>query len=136
MTDTPPNPQENLSDEFRRLGQNLVDTMRSAWDSPERKRLQDEIGDGLDELAKTIRLEVDAFQQSPTGQRIRSDVEDFRQRVRKGEVEEKLREDLLAALRAINDELKKVSARWSEPGGEQPGAAPAPTPGQDPTGKE
>jgi hypothetical protein len=39
------NPQsdEGLADAFRKLGVNLVETLRSAWDTPERKKLQQEV---------------------------------------------------------------------------------------------
>jgi hypothetical protein len=126
MSDTPPQPQDSISEEFRRLGENLIGALRSAWDSPERKRLHEEVSDGLDELAKTIRMEVDAFDESPTGQRLRSDVEDLRQRIRTGEMETKLRQEMLNALRLVNDELHKVSERWKGSGEGAPGAAQAP----------
>jgi hypothetical protein len=119
MSDTPPQPQDSITEELRQLGQNLIDTLRSAWDSPERKRLHEEVSDGLDELAKTIRMEANAFQESPTGQRIRSDVENLHQRIRTGEVETKLRDEMISALRTVNEELKKASDRWKG-SGEQP----------------
>lgn len=105
--------EERLRDEFRSLGENLVNTLRSAWDSPERQRLQKELESGLNELGSTIRREAEHIKQSPTGQQLRSDVEDLGQRVRSGEAEAKLREELLSALKMINTELEKVSKRWS-----------------------
>jgi hypothetical protein len=119
MSDTPPQPQDSISEEFRRLGQNLIDTLRAAWDSPERKRLHQEVSEGLDELAETIRIEVDTFEESPTGQRLRSDVEDLRQRIRTGEVETQLRDEMIKALRIVNDELRKASERWKGSAGEE-----------------
>jgi hypothetical protein len=111
MTDNP-KPEENLEDEFRNLGQNLVEALRTAWDSPERKRLQQEIGNGLTELNATLKKEFEDFDSSETSQRLKSDVENLRQRVRSGEAETKVRSELLNALRIANEEIRKATANW------------------------
>jgi hypothetical protein len=111
MTDNS-KPEENLEDEFRNLGQNLVEALRTAWDSPERKKLQQEIGNGLTELNATLKKEFDDFDSSETGQRLKSDVENLRQRVRSGEAEAKVRSELLNALRIANEEIRKATANW------------------------
>ena len=111
MTENPQN-EGNISEEFRALGENLLKTLHSVWDSPERKRLHQEIEDGLTQLATTLRAEASSFNESPTGQQLKSDFEDLRQRVRSGEAEAKAREELLKALKLINDELSKAASRW------------------------
>jgi hypothetical protein len=133
MSDTPPPSQDSISEEFRRLGENLIDTLRAAWDSPERKRLHQEVSEGLDELAKTIRMEIETFEESPTGQRLRSDVEDLRQRIRTGEMESKLRTEMLNALRLVNEELHKVSEHWKGSSAGTPETDQAPQPEQPAT---
>lgn len=122
--------EDNLIEEFRTLGLNLVDALRAAWTSPERKRLQQEIEEGLTEMTATMRQEATAFRESPAGQRMQSDFEDLRTRVQSGEAEAKARSELLNALQIINSELKKASTRWSE------NERPAETPGGGPPGKE
>ncbi len=117
MTDQPQpeqnDPEEDLANEFRILGQTLVEAMRTAWESPERKRLQEELETGLNELGTTLRQESQTFRESPTGQKIKSEFEDLQERVRTGEAEQRLRQDLLTALQRINTELKKATERWS-----------------------
>jgi hypothetical protein len=110
------NPQSegNLSDEFRALGENLIKALHSVWESPERKKLQQEIEDGLNQLATTLKSEASTFNESPTGQQLKSDFEDLRQRVRSGEAEAKAREELLKALKLINTELDKITSQWGE----------------------
>jgi len=117
MTDQPQpeqnDPEEDLTKEFRVLGQTLVDAMRTAWESPERKRLQEDLETGLNEFGATLRQESEAFRESPTGQRLKSEFDNLQERVRSGEAENRLRQDLLSALRAINAELKKATDRWT-----------------------
>jgi len=112
MTENPQN-EGNISDEFRTLGENLLKALNSVWDSPERKKLQQEIEDGLNQLATTLKSEASTFSESPKGQQLKSEFEDFRQRVRSGETEAKAREELIKALKLINAELDKVTSRWS-----------------------
>ena len=109
-------PEENLADEFRTLGKNLLEALRSAWDAPERKRLSEELESNLNELSATLHREMADFRESPTGQRLKDDLEGLGEKVRSGAAESRVREELLAALRAANQELSKVAQRWSSTG--------------------
>jgi hypothetical protein len=103
----------NLSEELRALGENLLKTLHSVWESPELKKLQQEMEEGLTQLGTTLKEEADSFKDSPTGQQLKTDFEDLRQRVRSGELEAKAREELLKTLRMVNAELDKAASRWS-----------------------
>lgn len=103
----------NLSEELRALGENLLKTLRSVWESPEFKKLQQEMEEGLTQLGTTLKTETTTLRESPAGQQLKSDFEDFRQRVRSGELEDKAREELLKTLRLVNAELDKAASRWS-----------------------
>ena len=111
MSDNPQH-EGDISEEFRALGENLLKALHSVLDSPERRRLQQEIEDGLSQLATTLKTEASNFKESPTGQQLKSDFEDLRQRVRSGEAEAKAREELLKALKLVNAELDKATSRW------------------------
>lgn len=131
MTSNEPS-QEKLADEFRQLGKNLTDVLRAAWESQERKQLQQEIESGLRDLGAAFKKETEGFRESPTGQRVKSEFDDVRERVRSGEAESRLRADLLAALRAANQALQRASARWADQAGEpsQPEAQNGPKTGE------
>lgn len=104
---------DSLINEFQTLGENLVNTFRAAWDNPERKRLQKEIEDGLVEMRSTMMQEVDSFSESPTGQRLKSDIDDFQDWVQNSNAEDQIREELIKALNIANTELKKVADKLS-----------------------
>ena len=103
MTSTPPPPEGELSDELRKLGENLKQAAQAAWQSEESQKLKQELRSGLRALEAGLR---DATT-GETGQRIKADVEDFSARVRSGQVESQVRQDLLAALRLVNAALQK-----------------------------
>jgi hypothetical protein len=111
---TEPRPSfEELGDELRSLGANLRQVLQAAWESDERRRAQDEIERGLDDLARTLRAAGEEFAASPTGQRLRDDVRDLHERLRTSEVDARVREQILAALRRVNEELGKAAAARS-----------------------
>ncbi|MDD5466944.1 MAG: hypothetical protein PHS96_03985 [Anaerolineales bacterium] len=114
MDDTP-HSEENLAEEFRQLGCNLVETLRAAWDRPERQKLQDELEAGLAELAATLKTEAENFAQTPAGQQLKSELDDLRQRINSGEAEQVARQEILNALRLVNAELEKAAGRWKAP---------------------
>jgi hypothetical protein len=118
MTENQP-PEDRLADEFRQLGKNLTEVLRGTWDSPERKRLQQEIANGLSDLSNMVRREAEHVRESPTGQRLKAEAEEIRTRIRTGDYENKARQELISALRSINEQLQKVSQRWSEERGAQ-----------------
>ena len=99
----------DVSRELHNLRQNLKEIYQSAWESEERYKLQQDIEAGFEDFASSINRAVDEFKRSPTGQQLKSDVEDFSKRVKEGEVEEKARDELASVLRRINSELEKVS---------------------------
>jgi hypothetical protein len=108
-------PEGSLTEEFRILGENLVATLQAAWDSPERKRFLQEIQDGLTDLGTTLKDEAESFSNSPTSQRLKDDVNGVADRIRTGEPQAKVRQELLNALHAANSELEKVISQWSSP---------------------
>lgn len=112
MTESIPS-QDELKEEFRSLGNNLVGALRSAWDSQERKKLQEEVESGLAEVAATLAREAETFKNSPSGQQLKSDLESLGERLRSGEVETAARRELMDVLRKINQELERAVEKWT-----------------------
>jgi hypothetical protein len=109
MMNDEPNSEGNLTDEFRSLGRNLLNTLHAAWDRPERKNLQQEIENGLTELMATLKSEAGNIASSPTGQKVKLEAEDLRQRVQTADVDTAIRSELLKALQTVNAELRKAA---------------------------
>jgi hypothetical protein len=114
--------QSDVTSEFRQLGQHLKEILQAAWESEERRKLQREIETGLSELGKSLNQTVEEFRESPTGQRIKAEAEDLQGRIRSGELESQLREDLLSILRRVNTELERAAERPATDAGEKDAA--------------
>ena len=106
-------PEGNLREEFRNLGQNIKNVLSGAWESQERRKLQKDVQDGLNELGKAVNELIDDVQSSEAGKKVVKGVDEFGEKLRRGEVEEKAREGILSALHKINAELEKAISKFT-----------------------
>ena len=103
-----------LRDEFRTLGENLKEMVNSAWESEERRKLQGELEEGMHELGNVLNELAANFKSGEMGQTIRQEVDQFGERVRSGDVENKARQEILKALKVLNKELEKASEKFED----------------------
>jgi signal recognition particle GTPase len=119
MSDTNPNEnkprEDDIAEQLNALGKNLREALRTAWESEDRRKLQQEIETGLANLRDSLSAAADDFSSSQTGQNLKSDVKDLEQRWRTGEVNTKIRSEITEALRTVNNELQKTTRRNPPP---------------------
>jgi hypothetical protein len=108
-------PENDLTAEFRRLGENLRGALRAAWESEERHAVQSEIERGLHQAAGAVREAAEDLRASPAGRRLRSEMEGLEARIRSGELQAKTRDEILKALRMLNAELEKLASPGDRP---------------------
>jgi hypothetical protein len=133
----------DLVADLRELGENLRETLRSAWASRERAQLQAEIEQGLKALGETVSRTVDeAAHELGDRQRVRERVAEVRTKVagvreefRPGHVADRTRTELHEVLTRVNAQLRRAQARWT-PAAEGPGAGPEPVAGEPGRGLE
>jgi hypothetical protein len=102
-------PEANVEEEFQRLGENLKNNIKAAWESPQSQETRREISEGLQQLGDTLNQLIQDFKEGPTAKRVQTEVEEFSERVRTGEVEAKMKSELVKVLNVINVELEKVT---------------------------
>lgn len=107
-----PTGHDSVSEELRRLAENLKNTIGTFWESDERKNFTQEIEQGVSEVGKAIENLANELTEGETGQKIKNDVQDLQNRYKSGELEKKIRDDAIATLQNVNDELLKFSDRW------------------------
>jgi flagellar biosynthesis/type III secretory pathway chaperone len=122
------NPNDNksssdtISDQLNQLGKNLRDALQNAWESDERRKLQQEIEEGMASLGATLSQAAKDFSSTPTGKTISEDMKDLQQRWKNGEVSSKVHTDVVDALRRVNEELQKATGKNPPPPSDKPGA--------------
>jgi hypothetical protein len=129
-----PVPDPSVSGELRNLGKNLLGALQAIWETPEFKQFQQELVTGLGELSEAAKKEANNFNDSPTGQQIRTEVGQIGERLRTGEAQESVRKELINALKLANTELDKVVQKWSTSSTQAPGVETAPDESASPAG--
>jgi hypothetical protein len=120
------NPNENkstsdtISEQLNELGKNLREALQTAWSSEERRKLQQDIEEGMASLGATLSQAAKDFSSTPTGKTISDDMKDLQQRWRSGEVGTKVHTEVVDALRRVNDELQKTAHKNPPPPPEKP----------------
>ena len=130
MSEENPNPQPDISSQFRELGENIKNFFHSAWESEESQKFRQELQNGLNELGRATNEAVDEFKTSETGQKFKTEADEFINRVETGEVEAKAREEISKVLDFINQELGNLNQKIkpqdasATPDPEEPAEAP------------
>ena len=120
------NPNDNkstsdtISDQLNELGKNLRDALQTAWSSDERRKLQQEIEEGMASLGASLSQAAKDFSNTPTGKTITEDVKDLQERWRSGEVSSKVHSEVVDALRRVNEELQKATRKNPPPPADKP----------------
>jgi len=106
--------KDEVGDEFEKLGENIRQAVQGVWESEERKRIGQEIHDGLVEIGAALTRFGDEIIESPGVQRVREDVDDFSERIQSGEVAQKINDDLVSLLQTINQKLETHGTAQTE----------------------
>jgi hypothetical protein len=104
MSDQIP-PENDVSREFAALGENLKKVLQAAWESDERRKLQQELEKGASALGASLT----DFAQSESGQKIKADLDELREKAQFDKVETNVRDGVLTALRQLNAALEKAA---------------------------
>lgn len=113
MSEETTDQSNSLRDEFQALGENLKSMFSAAWESEERKKFQSEIEAGMRELGNTMNDLADDIRSSQAGETLRREANEFHERVKSGEVEEKAREEIVNVLQGLNVEIGKAVDKMS-----------------------
>ena len=108
------NMNDEIKEEFSKFGENLKTAFNEAWTSEDRQTFQGDITEGINQLGTALGDFVTSFSASETGQKIITEVDEFGERLRSGEVEAKAREGLMTVLQKVNSELQKASEHFSK----------------------
>lgn len=108
----------DLRDELQQLGSNLKAILEAAWESDERRKAQAEVASALSEAAAALSSAARELAESPAGQKIKAEVEEWGELLRRSQVRAHARTELLEALHKVNTELAELAARWRASAGE------------------
>lgn len=96
----------SLRREFRELGKNLKRLVRTAWEHDERKRIQNEVEEGLIELQSSLENLISEFRASPAGERMHAQTKRLTEAAQAGDLELKVQQEFGNALHKMNAEIQ------------------------------
>jgi hypothetical protein len=121
-----PKAEKSIADELSKLGKQMADAIKAAWESDDRKKLQVEITEGLEKFGTQVSEALDNAGKSETAQELRVKAERVVTDVREKGVVEDMRKGILSGLDAINKELGKLVEKLeTKPAAEAPVAPEA-----------
>lgn len=106
-------PQDNISEELYRLGRNINAFVKTAWESPERQKIQSELENHLMDLGSNLEQAAQELASSPAGKQIKEELDEFGQRLADGEVENKVKSEFVSLLDLINRQIEQASSQRS-----------------------
>lgn len=127
--------ERSIADELARMGAQLAAAAKTAWESEERRKLQQEITSGAQRFGQELASAVTKATESEQAKELKTKATKVAEDVQKTDVVEEVRKGILVGLEAINRELGKLLERLeSKPEAEDVVEAVAPV--TDATGGE
>ena len=105
---------KELIDELTRLGQKFVEVVEVAWNSEQRKQIEDDLRTGLVSVANTLE---DGFKRVGSSKEAKEAVnaaEDVADKVRSSKMAAELSDALAEGLRALSEQMDNLSKEMQE----------------------
>ena len=102
-----------IVDQLQDLGIQVADTLRSAWESEERQKVEEEVREGVKSFANEIDKAIHDIRDGQTGQRIKEEATNIKSKVETGELVDKAKTGVVQGLRWLSDELGKLAEQFT-----------------------
>ncbi len=123
-----PKAERSIADELSKLGKQLAEAVKAAWESEDRKKLQAEIAEGFQKLSQEVGAAVEKASESEAARELREKAEKVVEEIREADVVEEVRKGILVGLEALNRELGKLLEKLeSAPAPKEPEAPAEPS---------
>lgn len=103
----------DLADELRDFGKQFADTIRTAWNSAERQRLETELRDGMRSFADEVDKAIQEIKKSPAADRVKTEATQVREKVQTSDVGNKARTGVAQGLQVLSEQLAKLAERFT-----------------------
>lgn len=103
----------DLTEELRDFGKQFADTIRTAWNSAERQRLETELRDGMRSFADEVDKAIQEIKKSPAADRVKTEAVHVREKVQASDVSHKARVGVAQGLQVLSEQLAKLAERFT-----------------------
>lgn len=103
----------DVAEELREFGKQFADTIRTAWNSTERQRLETELRDGMRSFADEVDKAIQEIKTSPAADRVKTEAGQVREKVEASDVGHKARVGVAQGLQVLSEQLAKLAERFT-----------------------
>jgi hypothetical protein len=105
--------QPDVAAEFKKLGQQFAETIRAAWHSEERVKIEMEIREGMKTVADEVGKVFHEVKESEPAQKVKTEAGQLKEQVKSGEVSAKAKRNMAHALGWLSQELAKLAEQFT-----------------------
>lgn len=103
----------DVTSELREFGKQFADTIRSAWNSAERQRLETELREGMRSFADEVDKAIQEIKKSPAADRVKTEAGHVREKVQSSDMGHKARSGVAQGLQVLSEQLAKLAERFT-----------------------
>ncbi len=104
---------QDVAEELREFGKQFADTIRTAWNSAERQRLETEMRDGIRSFADEVDKAIQEIKKSPAAERVKTEAVNVQEKVETSDVGAKVRSGVAAGLQTLSEQLAKLAEQFT-----------------------
>jgi len=105
----------DVTAEFTQLGHQLGETLQSAWESDERKRIEKEVREGVQSFVAEIDKVLQDVRTSDSTAKLREDAAGAKAKVDESELGQKARDGIVEGLRWLSEGLNELAVKFTPP---------------------
>lgn len=103
----------DIAAEFQKLGRQFAETLQSAWDSEERKRVEKEVREGMQSFVKEVDQVIREVKASETTEKIKGEAEELKTRVETSDIGTRARTGCVQGLRWLSEGLGELANQFT-----------------------
>ena len=103
----------NVADELKDLGRQFAETLKTAWNSEERQRVESEVRQGLESFVSEVDKAIREAKDSETAERLRTEASEIKIKVEDSDVGRKARSSFVQGLHWLSQELGKLADQFT-----------------------
>lgn len=103
----------DLVTEFQQLGRAFAEAFESAWNSEERKRVEQEVRTGVQSFADEVDKVVGEARSSPAGERVRAEATDLADKIEKSDIGRRTMEGISQGLAWMSVEIGRLAEQFT-----------------------
>lgn len=107
-------PTPDVVNELRNLGRQFGETMRTAWNSEERRKFEREMREGVQTFANEVDKAFKEASSSEAAQKAKTEATEFRDKAASADISQKTQSSLAKGLRWFSDELGKLADSFTQ----------------------